>query len=169
MFGWCWIQSLTTSRQQVLVAAWRAAGAACAAPTATAATRAASRIVVWRRVVCMRGGAWTAGPVSRCGVFSGLSRCKPFVSARGYGPITMLASPAVRPVDLGRGDRVLPAAAGLALCICALFFAGGLSDAPLVWIGGLALLAAALCLVWSRPLGTPALVYLGCLWGLAIW
>src|SRR3954453_19647598 len=77
----------------------------------------------------------------------------------------MLASPPVRAV----GDRVWPGGAGLVVAFCALFFAHGLSDAPLVWIGGLAVVAGAVCLLWARAPGGLALVYLGGLWGLALW
>ena len=78
----------------------------------------------------------------------------------------MLASP---PVPLA-GERILPGLAAFVACFCALFFAGGLAAAgPLVWIGTIALLAAAACLVWAAPWGRAAAAYLGCLWGLAVW
>lgn len=77
----------------------------------------------------------------------------------------MLASPPVR----AAGDRIGPAFAGLVVSVCALFFGNGLSDAPLVWIGGIALLAAAVFLVWAPSQGPVALAYLGCLAGLALW
>ena len=78
----------------------------------------------------------------------------------------MLASP---PVPLA-GERILPGLAALVVCFCALFFAGGLAaPGPLVWIGGIALVAAAVGLVWAAPWGRAAAVYLGCLWGLALW
>jgi O-Antigen ligase len=78
----------------------------------------------------------------------------------------MLASP---PVPLA-GERILPGLAALVVCFCALFFAGGLAAAgPLVWIGGIALVAAATCLFWPMRWSRSAAVYLGCLWGLAIW
>jgi len=78
----------------------------------------------------------------------------------------MLASP---PVPLA-GERILPGLAALVACFCALFFAGGLQAAgPLVWIGGIALVAAATCLVWAAPWGRMAAAYLGCLWALALW
>ena len=54
----------------------------------------------------------------------------------------MLASRPVR----AAGERFValgPAAAAAVACFCALFFGGGPADAPLVWIGGLALLFAA--------------------------
>src|SRR3954447_3320789 len=80
----------------------------------------------------------------------------------------MLAS---RPVRLA-GERVeapLPALAAAVLAFCALFFGGGLSDAPLVWIGGLALVGAAALLFWFTPEGAAAAAFLGCLAGLAVW
>src|SRR4051794_9502933 len=80
----------------------------------------------------------------------------------------MLAS---RPVRLA-GERVeapLPALAAAVLAFCALFFGGGLSDAPLVWIGGLALVAAAALLFSCTPQGGAAAAFLGCLGGLAVW
>jgi hypothetical protein len=67
------------------------------------------------------------------------------------------------------GERSAPAAVGLAACLSALFFANGLSDAPLVWIGAVALVGAAAALFVAAPAGRAALVYLGCLWGLALW
>jgi O-antigen ligase len=68
------------------------------------------------------------------------------------------------------GERILPGLAALVVCFCALFFAGGLAAAgPLVWIGAIALLAAAVSLAWAAPSGRTATVYLGCLWGLAVW
>ena len=78
----------------------------------------------------------------------------------------MLASPPVR----AAGERAWPGVAGLVLCFCALFFGPGpLAVAPLVWIGGLALLAGAVAVLWAAPPGGPALAYLGCLFGLALW
>src|SRR5690349_6206684 len=76
----------------------------------------------------------------------------------------MLASPAVR----AAGERVGELAAA-ALVFCALFFSGGHADAPLVWIGGLALVLAALLLLSPSRLDPPALLFLGCLFGLAVW
>jgi tetratricopeptide (TPR) repeat protein len=83
----------------------------------------------------------------------------------------MLASPPVR----AAGERVggLWAAFGAAaLCSCAVFFGGGLAEvnAPLVWIGALALLLAAV-LAGFGPLrlDRPAAVFLSSLFGLAIW
>jgi hypothetical protein len=77
----------------------------------------------------------------------------------------MLASPPVR----AAGERVWPAVAGLVACFCAFFFAGGSSDGSLVWIGGIALVAAALALYAAGPGAGPGAVYLGCLLGLAVW
>src|SRR5436309_295185 len=60
----------------------------------------------------------------------------------------MLASRPVR----AAGDRMGPAAAGLVVCVCALFFGNGLSDAPLVAV------AAVVLALWlaarSRVAGT---------------
>jgi len=77
----------------------------------------------------------------------------------------MLASWPVR----AAGDRMGPAVAALVVCVCALFFGDGLSDAPLVWIGGIALVAAAAFLLWAPALGRAGVAYLGCLAGLALW
>jgi tetratricopeptide (TPR) repeat protein len=66
------------------------------------------------------------------------------------------------------GERAGWLAAG-ALCFCALFFGGGDSNAPLVWIGGLALVAAAILLVRFGTLGRPGALFLGSLFGLALW
>lgn len=77
----------------------------------------------------------------------------------------MLASAVVRAGRVG----AVPAVAGLALSFAALFFANGLADAPLVWIGGLALLAAAVAVAWTPAPGGAALAYAGCLFGLAAW
>jgi len=71
-----------------------------------------------------------------------------------------------------------PATAGAAaaLLLGALFFSDGSSDDPLVWIGGLALVAAALGagaatirLVPLPRLSWAALAFLGCLAGLVLW
>lgn len=67
------------------------------------------------------------------------------------------------------GERMVPAVAAAVAAFSALFFARGLSDAPVVWIGGVALVAAALALVALPQPGGAALVHLGCLWGLALW
>src|SRR3954451_5144136 len=80
----------------------------------------------------------------------------------------MLASPPVRLA----GERVeapLPALAAAVLAFCALFFGGGLSAAPLVWVGGLALVAAAALLFSCTPQGGAAAAFLGWLGGLAVW
>ncbi|MEN3340845.1 MAG: hypothetical protein V7644_249 [Actinomycetota bacterium] len=90
----------------------------------------------------------------------------------------MLASVPVR----AAGERSLPVRAGApfaaaaAVSFCALFFSGGAADAPLVWIGGAAVVAAALTaaamlagvLPAAAP-GGPAAAYAGCLLGLAVW
>ena len=59
---------------------------------------------------------------------------------------------------------------------CALFFGGGFADAPLVWLGALALglaaaaaAAAALGLTPAPALDLPVAAFLGCLFGLAVW
>jgi hypothetical protein len=69
-----------------------------------------------------------------------------------------------------------PGAASAVVCFCALFFSGGVGAAQLVWIGGLALLAAALTAAAvlvralpAAPLAAPAAAFLGCLFGLAVW
>jgi hypothetical protein len=68
------------------------------------------------------------------------------------------------------GERAWPGVAGLVLCFCALFFGNGpLAVQPVVWIGGIALLAGAVAVLWASPPGAPALAYLGCLFGLALW
>ncbi|HZS24142.1 MAG TPA: O-antigen ligase family protein [Gaiellaceae bacterium] len=69
------------------------------------------------------------------------------------------------------GERVtgLWAAAGAAAAsFLALFFGGGDSRAPLVWIGAVALLLAALCVLEPFVLDGPAALYLGGLAGLAV-
>ncbi|MES1247026.1 MAG: O-antigen ligase family protein, partial [Actinomycetota bacterium] len=68
------------------------------------------------------------------------------------------------------GERTVPAAGAAAAAFAALFFAGGeLALGPLVWIGAIALVPAALAL-WQAPAqGRRAAVFLGCLWGLAVW
>src|SRR5438552_2435773 len=87
----------------------------------------------------------------------------------------MLASPPVR----AAGER--SGGAGPALCaaivsFCAIFFGGGLSAATLAWIGGLALVLAALGVgaallgVLAAPrLDGPAALYCASLLGLAVW
>src|SRR4051812_33542033 len=75
------------------------------------------------------------------------------------------------PVRLA-GERVeglLPGLAAAAASFCALFFGRGLEDGPLVWIGGLTLVAAAVLLLWRTPAGGAAAAFLGCLGGLAVW
>jgi tetratricopeptide (TPR) repeat protein len=69
-----------------------------------------------------------------------------------------------------------PALGAAVVCFCALFFGSGLSAVTLVWIGGLALLLAALlaaaALLGRLPvprLDGPAAVYCGSLFGLALW
>ena len=68
------------------------------------------------------------------------------------------------------------AAASAVAAFCALFFSGGFADAPLVWIGALALglaavaaAAAAMRLTPAPALDLPTGVFLGCLFGLAVW
>src|SRR5436305_12061677 len=80
----------------------------------------------------------------------------------------MLASPPVR----AAGERVggLWAAVGAAaVCACALFFGGGDSAAPLVWIGALTLVLAALLLLEPPALDRPGVLFVGGLAGLAVW
>jgi hypothetical protein len=74
------------------------------------------------------------------------------------------------------GPGPAAALAAVGACFCALFFSGGDAEAPLVWIGGLALLLAAILAasVWFRVLPAPhvdrpAAVFLGCLAGLTVW
>ena len=76
----------------------------------------------------------------------------------------MLPSPPVRAAGEGVGGL-----AAAAICFCALFFGGGQSKAPLVWIGGLALVAAALLLLRTSALERPAALFVGGLFGLAVW
>jgi O-Antigen ligase len=80
----------------------------------------------------------------------------------------MLASPPVR----AAGERVSwpwGAFGAAAISFCALFFGGGPSTAPLVWIGGCALVLAGLLLVAPPLLDRPAALFLGGLLGLAVW
>jgi hypothetical protein len=70
------------------------------------------------------------------------------------------------------GERVaglLPVLGAALITACALFGSGGPSDAPLVWIGGLALLVAAALLVRPAAGSGPAALLLGSLFGLAVW
>src|ERR1700746_3629947 len=89
----------------------------------------------------------------------------------------MLASSAVRAARerVGRAGIVAAAVAG-ALVFCALFFANGFDEAPLVWIGALALAAAVLPtaaafggLAPPIAIDRAGAVFLGCLVGLAVW
>ena len=80
----------------------------------------------------------------------------------------MLASPPVR-APRERVEELAPGLAAAALSFCALFFGGGDVKAPLVWIGGLVLLLAALLLVQRPVLDAPAALLLGSLFGLAVW
>lgn len=80
----------------------------------------------------------------------------------------MLASWPVRLAG-ERVDGVLPALVAAVLAFCALFFGSGLEVAPLVWIGALAVVAAAVLLLRRAPLGAPAVAFLACLGGLALW
>ena len=80
----------------------------------------------------------------------------------------MLASPAV-PAAAERAGLPWTAFAAAAISFCALFFGGGASISPLVWIGGSALLLAAALLVEAPPLDRPTALFLGGLLGLAVW
>ncbi len=83
----------------------------------------------------------------------------------------MLASPPVRAAGQGVG-RLSAAFGAAAISVCAVFFGGGLADvnAPLVWIGTLALLLSALLLgVAPVRLDRPAVLFVGSLFGLAVW
>jgi O-Antigen ligase/Tetratricopeptide repeat len=80
----------------------------------------------------------------------------------------MLASAPVRAAGERVGD--LGAAFGAAaVCFCAVFFGGGASDAPLVWIGTAALALAVLLLLEPPLLDRPAALFVGGLLGLAVW
>ena len=75
----------------------------------------------------------------------------------------------------GRRPVGAAAAAAGAVCFCALFFSSGDAQTPLVWIGALALLLAAV-LAAGAFLGLlpvrvdrPAAAFLGCLFGLVAW
>jgi O-antigen ligase len=80
----------------------------------------------------------------------------------------MLASPPVR-APRERVEELAPGLAAAALSFCALFFGGGDVKAPLVWIGGLVLVLAALLLARRPALDAPAALLLGSLFGLAVW
>jgi hypothetical protein len=56
-----------------------------------------------------------------------------------------------------------------AIAFCALFFGGGASSAPLVWIGGAALVLAAVLVFEPPAVDRPAALFLGGLLGLALW
>src|SRR3954469_3278866 len=80
----------------------------------------------------------------------------------------MLASAPVR----AAGERVaghLPVLGAALIAACALFGSGGPSDAPLVWIGGLALLLGAALLLRPAAGSGPAMLLLGSLFGLTVW
>jgi O-Antigen ligase/TPR repeat len=72
---------------------------------------------------------------------------------------------AVRPRDRG---GLLAAVAAAGVCFCALFFGGADSTAPLVWIGGAALLLAAVALLRPLTLDRPSVLLVGGLAGLAV-
>src|SRR5690348_8817996 len=81
--------------------------------------------------------------------------------------LTMLASRPVR----AAGERVgglWPAVGTVGLCFCAFFFGAGDSPAPLVWIGAIALVLAALLLAEPVALDRPELAFLCGLAGLAV-
>jgi hypothetical protein len=87
----------------------------------------------------------------------------------------MLASPPVRSAG-ERAGGLGPVLGAAVVSICAIFFGGGLSAVTLVWIGGLALLLAALLAaavllgVLPAPLlDGPAALFGGSLFGLALW
>jgi O-antigen ligase len=80
----------------------------------------------------------------------------------------MLASSPVRTAGL-RVDVLVPALAAATAVVCAVFFGGGDADAPLVWIGAIAFLAAVLLLVRPPRLEAPGRLLLGSLFGLAAW
>ncbi len=82
----------------------------------------------------------------------------------------MLPSAPVRAAALRVGD-IGPAAGAAAVAFCALFFAGGSASAPLLWIGGAALVLAALALGLGHvpALDGPTALFFGCLVGLAVW
>src|SRR5438132_2116597 len=84
----------------------------------------------------------------------------------------MLACPPMR----AAAQRGTVPAVAVAIVLCALLFSGGSSEAPLVWIGGAALvlagLAGAAVAAGALPapgLSRPGLAFLGCLGGLVVW
>jgi hypothetical protein len=80
----------------------------------------------------------------------------------------MLASAPVRAAGERVGD--LGAAFGAAaVCFCAVFFGGGASDPPLVWIGTAALVLAVVLLLDPPLLDRPAALFVGGMLGLAAW
>jgi O-antigen ligase len=89
----------------------------------------------------------------------------------------MLASSPVRAArERGGGARLVAAAAAAALVFSALFFANGFDEAPLVWIGALALAAVvvpvAAALVGLAPpiaLDRAGAAFVGCLLALTFW
>src|SRR5919201_3743912 len=89
----------------------------------------------------------------------------------------MLASAPVRAAGERSGAAwTLVSAAAAGLAFCALFFSGGFAEAPLVWIGGIALLLAALvaAAALSGVLPAPRIdaaagAFLACLFATAAW
>src|SRR5262249_26715765 len=79
----------------------------------------------------------------------------------------MLASRPVRAAG-ERVDGPWPGIGALGLCFCAFFFGGGASPAPLVWIGAIALVLAALLLAVPAALDGPGRLLTGGLGGLAV-
>ena len=63
----------------------------------------------------------------------------------------------------------MPALGAAAVAFCAVFFGGGDAIAPLVWIGGLALVLAALLLVRPPTFTRPSALFAGSLAALALW
>src|SRR4051812_48662329 len=80
----------------------------------------------------------------------------------------MLASAPVRAAGERVAGHLLVLGAAL-IAACALFGSGGPSDAPLVWIGGLALLLGAALLLGPAAGSGPAILLLGSLFGLTVW
>jgi O-antigen ligase len=85
------------------------------------------------------------------------------------------SSPVRAAAERFAGRRLGGVAAAVGVCFCALFFSGGDAQAPLVWIGALALLLAAVLAagaflgVLPVRVGRPAAVFLACLFGLVAW